>query len=67
VVVVMMMVMMVVMVMVRRRSRSGVLREGVTREADGENGRGDKALDHGRTFLWLGNPNGSPRTIGLAA
>jgi hypothetical protein len=78
---VMMMVMvMVVMVMMmhwhrfgglwRRPSRSAGdcgLRKGVSREAERENGRGRKGLDHGRTFLWLGNPNGSRRSIKLSA
>ena len=38
-----------------------------SREAERENGRGRKGLDHGRTFLWLGNPNGSQRSIKLSA
>ena len=73
VVAMMVMVVMVMMVMVmfgrrfgglRRRpgrggGRGGFLRDGVTGEADSESGRDDKTLDHGRTFLWLGNPNGS--------
>jgi hypothetical protein len=32
------------------------LRKGVSGEAERENGRGRKGLDHGRTFLWLGRP-----------
>jgi hypothetical protein len=58
----MMMVVVVVMVMMlhrrcfRRGGRSGwrcVLREGVAAEAERENRRGGKGLDHGKTFLWL--------------
>jgi hypothetical protein len=78
---VMMMVMMVVMMMMmmhwhrfgglwRRPSRSAGdcgLRKSVSREAERENGRGRKGLDHGRPFLWLGNPNGSQRSIKLSA
>jgi hypothetical protein len=63
------MVVMVMVVMMHRRGhrsrggrRSGFLRDGVSGEADSESGRDDKALDHGKTFLWLGNPNGSRRT-----
>jgi hypothetical protein len=55
-VVVMMMVVMVMMMMVHwlghrsgQRS-SGFLRDGVAGEAERENGRGRKGLDHGRTF-----------------
>ena len=65
--------MMMVMVMVhgsRHRSgsgRRGVLRHGVSGQAERENRRGGKGLDHGRSFLWLGNPNGSQRSIELAA
>ncbi len=66
---IMMMVMMVMMMMVHRRfgvhrSRPGgragrcFLRDGVAGEAERENGRGRKGLDHGGTFLWLANPNG---------
>jgi hypothetical protein len=61
--VVMMMVMMM-MVMMRRlghrrgSGRRGVLRHGVSGQAERENRRGGKGLDHGRSFLWLGNPNG---------
>jgi hypothetical protein len=43
------------------------LGDGVAGEAERENGRGRKGLDHGRTFLWLGNPRGSPRSIEVAA
>ena len=78
---VMMMVMvMVVMVMMMHWHRFGGLwrgpgrsagdcglRKGVSGEAERENGRGRKGLDHGRTFLWLGNPNGSQRSIKLSA
>jgi hypothetical protein len=62
--VVMMMVMVVVMMMMHRLGhRSGssgrsVLRHGIAGEAERENRRGGKGLDHGRSFLWLGNPNG---------
>ena len=56
----MMMVMMVVMVHGSLRSgrwrRSRLLRHSVAGEADRENGRSGKGLDHGRTILWLGNP-----------
>jgi hypothetical protein len=67
------MMMMVVVMMVRglghRSWSSGrsVLRHGVAGEAERENGRCGKGLDHGRTFLWLGNPNGSQRSIEVAA
>ena len=54
------MVMVVVMVVVHGSRRSGgrsrLLRHGVSGEAERENGRGGKGLDHGRTILWLGNP-----------
>jgi hypothetical protein len=69
----MMMVMMVVVMMVRRLGhRSGssgrsVLRHGISGEAEREHGRGRKGLDHGRSFLWLGNPKGSQRSIKVAA
>jgi len=56
-VVVMMMVVMVVMMMMVHwlghrsgRRSSGFLRDGVAGEAERENGRGRKGLDHGRTF-----------------
>jgi len=68
VMIVVMVVMMMVVMMLRRGHRGrggrggGFLRDGVTGEAERERGRDDKTLDHGRTFLWLGNPNGSPRT-----
>ena len=72
-VVVMMMVVMVMMMMVHwlghrsgRRS-SGFLGDGIAGEAERENGRGRKGLDHGRTFLSLANPNGSARLIVTAA
>jgi hypothetical protein len=70
--VVMMMMMDVMMMMVAGHRRlvvdgSGAgggasgcfLGDGVAGEAERENGRGRKGLDHGRTFLWLGNPRGS--------
>jgi hypothetical protein len=41
-----------------RRARRCFLRDGVSGEAERENRRGGKGLDHGGTFLWLGNPNG---------
>ena len=64
--VVVVMMVMVMMVMVHCRSgrfgrhwripggRAGrcFLRDGVSGEAERENGRGRKGLDHGRTFLW---------------
>jgi hypothetical protein len=65
-----MMVMMVMMMVLdhrrfgghRRRSSGGggrgFLRDGVSGEAERERCGRDKGLDHGRTFLWLGNPNG---------
>ena len=67
-VVVMVMVMMMVMVMVMVHgvaigaaggAPAAFLRDGVAGEAERENGRGGKGLDHGRSFLWLANPNGS--------
>jgi hypothetical protein len=67
------MMMMVVVMMVRglgdRSGSSGrsVLRHGVAGEAERKNGRRGKGLDHGRSFLWLGNPNGSQRSIEVAA
>jgi hypothetical protein len=71
---VMMMIVVVVMVMMMHRlgHRSGssgrsVLRHGIAGEAERENRRGGKGLDHGRIFLWLGNPNGSQRSIEVAA
>ena len=73
-VMVMMMIVVVVMVMMMHRlghrSRSSgrsVLRHGIAGEAERENRRGGKGLDHGRTFLWLGNPNGSRRSIEVSA
>jgi hypothetical protein len=68
VMVVMMMVVMMVMVHHRRRRFGGLgsgagrgagdrrLREGVSAEAERENGRRGKGLDHERTILWLGKP-----------
>ena len=70
---VMMVVMMMMMVVMHRLGhRSGssgrrVLRHGVAGEAERENRRGGKGLDHGRSFLWLGNPNGSRDSYELAA
>jgi hypothetical protein len=64
---VMMVMMVMLMVLHRRRRLAGgrrwgggrrFLRDGVTGEAERERGGRDKGLDHGRTFLWLGNPNG---------
>ena len=72
-VVVMMDGVVVMMVMVHgSRHRSGssgrsVLRHGIAGEAERENRRRGKGLDHGETFLWLGNPNGSTRLIATAA
>jgi hypothetical protein len=43
------------------------LGDGIAGEAERENGRGRKGLDHGRAFLWLGNPKGSQRSIRVAA
>jgi hypothetical protein len=78
----MMMVMMVVMMMMvmmghRRlgvhRGRPGrragrcFLGDGVAGEAERENGRGRKGLDHERSFLSLTNPDGSARLIATAA
>jgi hypothetical protein len=34
-----------------RRSRGGFLSDGVSREADRENGRAYETLDHGKAFL----------------
>ena len=79
VMVVMMMVVMMVMVHHRRRRFGGLgrrpsrgasdggLRKGVSGQAEAENGRGDKALDHEKLFLWLVTPRGSWRTIGPSA
>ena len=70
--VMMMDVMMMMMMVHGRRHRSGrrgsgFLRDGVAGEAERENGRGRKGLDHGRSFLWLANPNGSAQLIVTAA
>jgi hypothetical protein len=74
-----MMVVIVMMMMVHHRRRFGrgrcpgrsggrrFLRDSVTGEAERERGRDDKTLDHRGTFLWLGNPSGSPWTIESAA
>ena len=80
VMVVMVMMMNVVMMMVmmhrrfcvhRRRSGRGagdcLLGDGVSGAAEREHGRGRKGFDHGRSFLWLGNPNGSRRSIKFSA
>ena len=70
---VMMVVMMMVVMMVHWRGHrsgrrsSGFLRDGISGEAERENGRDRKGLDHGRIFLWLANPYGSARLIGTAA
>ena len=71
---VMVVMMMMVMVMHRRLGhRSGAgrarwfLRDGVSGEAERENGRGGKGLDHGKSFLWLANPNGSGQAIETSA
>jgi len=71
---VMMMVVMIMMVMMvvhglRHRSsrRRRFLRHGVSGEAERENGRGGKGLDHGKSFLWLANPNGSGQAIETSA
>jgi hypothetical protein len=65
--VMMMNVMMMMVMMVHgsrhRSGRRSVLRDGVAGEAEREDRRGGKSLDHGETFLWLGNPNGSTRLI----
>ena len=70
-VVVVMMVMMVVVVVHRLGHGSGggrrFLRHGVSGEAERENGRGGKGLDHGKSFLWLANPNGSRQAIETSA
>ena len=73
-VMVMMMIVVVVMVMMMHRlgHRSGssgrsVLRHSIAGEAERENRRGGKGLDHRRTFLWLGNPNGLRRSIEVSA
>ena len=58
--VVVMMVMVMVMMVMHRVGHGGgglgrrrFLCDGVTGEADGESGGGDKALDHGKAFLLL--------------
>jgi hypothetical protein len=63
-------VMMMVVMMMRHRlghrsgsGRRSVLRHGVAGEAERENGRGRKGLDHGKSFLWLANPIGSRQAI----
>ncbi len=59
-VVVMVVIMMVMMHLSGRRRRAGggrcFLRHCVAGEAERENGRGGKGLDHERTILWLGKP-----------
>ncbi len=62
--VVMVMVMVVMMHLMGRRSGGrrrwgGFLRNGVSRQADRENGGGDKILDHGEDFLLSIRPLGS--------
>jgi hypothetical protein len=74
---VMMDVMMMMMVMHRRlmvdrRSAGGrasccFLRDGVSGEAERQNRRGGKGLDHGKSVLWLANPSGSGRAIETSA
>ena len=58
--VVMMMVVMMHLSRGRRRggrgSRRRILRHCVAGEAERENGRRGKGLDHERTILWLGKP-----------
>lgn len=67
----MMMIMMMVMMLHRsgRRRRSGrgsgLLRDGVTGEAERERGGGGEGLDHGKVVLRLENPIGSWGTIGF--
>jgi hypothetical protein len=59
VVMVMMMVVMMVMMLGHRGGgggRSGFLRHGVAGEAQREHGGGGEGLDHGKVFLWLGEP-----------
>jgi hypothetical protein len=71
--VVVMMVMVVMVMMVHRLGhRSGssgrsVLRHCIAGEAERENGRGGKGLDHGKGFLWFANPNGSGQAIETSA
>ena len=74
VVVMVMMVVMMMMVMVLHgrshwssRSRRGFLGDGVAGEAEREHGGDGEGLDHGKIFLWLGEPSGSRGAIGLAA
>ena len=62
--VVVMMVMVVMHLSGRRRLAGGrrwgggrcFLRHCISGEAERQNGRGGKGLDHGRTILWLGKP-----------
>jgi hypothetical protein len=73
VMVMMMVVVMVVMMphrrlVVDRRGAGGsagccFLRDGVSGEAEREDRRGGKGLDHGKSVLWLANPNGSGQAI----
>jgi hypothetical protein len=63
VVVMVMMVVVVMMVMMLHgrshwssRSRSSFLRDGIAGEAEREHGGGSEGLDHGKIFLWLGEP-----------
>lgn len=74
-----MMVVVVVMMMVHDRrlivdgrtsggSASGCfLREGVSAEAERQNGRGGKGLDHDKDNPVVGDPNGSRRTVETCA
>jgi len=63
-VVVMMVMVMMVTHLISHRSggrRRGFLRNGVSGQADGESGGGDKTLDHGKAFLLLKRPPAGPR------
>lgn len=61
-VVVVVMMMVVMMMMVHGGShrsggrRSSFLRDGVAGEAEREHGGDGEGLDHGKIFLWLGEP-----------
>jgi hypothetical protein len=50
-----------------RRAGRCFLGDGISGEAEREDRRGGEGLDHGGSFLWLGNPNGSQRSIEVAA
>jgi uncharacterized membrane protein YqiK len=74
-VMVMVMLVMVVMVVMRRtghrsgrrrrlvRRRGGFLGNGVSRQANGENGGAYETLDHGKAFLLAKGPRGSSRGV----